>query len=235
MRTFEPLKNVGNAKNTVFVTVKRNYLLGFKIDLFGSDVENTTFNFDIDNETGMIHKYNELVERYNLSIDDTYNPSEFDLIKRFVDGQKEVRPTYNMENVEIVESRIAGNIKTYLVYADTERFGKHEIMFQAPTKEDCKKWLSKNGVEIKEKTAWDLLEDEIAKPNGRIQIGNTMYRNLRKENGIVYGYSRTDGLTKLNSAFESAVIIGENKARTTTFAYSYQQIKTIKFGNACTW
>lgn len=143
--------------------------------------------------------------------------------------------TYGMKNVEIVEDVVCGTTKTYLVYADTERFGKHEIMAQIPTREAAEKWLKDNGVEIKQKTAMEMLEEQIKSPAGKIQIGNTMYRRIHRDGDDILGYSNTDGWTKLNRAFDGAVVIGKNLAKTTTFGYSYQRVKTIKFGNACTW
>ena len=142
---------------------------------------------------------------------------------------------YGMKNIEIVESRIAGTTKTYLVYADTERFGEHEIMAQFPTRKEAEQWIRDNGAEIEQKTAIEMLEEQIESPAGKIQIGNTMYRRIHRDGNEVFGYSNTDGWTKLNRAFEGAVVIGKNLAKTTTFGFGYQRIKTIKFGNACTW
>lgn len=53
--------------------------------------------------------------------------------------------TYGMRssNVRIEKS----NNNTYLVFADTERFGMNEIMYESYNFYDCIKWLNANGVD----------------------------------------------------------------------------------------
>ena len=139
--------------------------------------------------------------------------------------------TYGMKNVEIRKS----THNTYLVYADTARFGKHEIMYESHDRNDCVAWLKDNGVEI-DKTPMEMLEEQIAAPCGRIQIGNAMYRRIHRDGDKIYGYSKTNGMTELNRFFKEAVTTGENTATTTSgMTYGWQKKLTIKFGNACTW
>lgn len=145
------------------------------------------------------------------------------------------RATYGMTNAEIVESMVCGTTKTYLVYADTERFGKHEIMAQFPTRRESEEWLRANGVEV-EKTAIDMLDEQVGAPFGRVQIGNAMYRRLYRDGDKYMGYSKSDGWTVLNGFFDEAVVTGEGTAKTTSgLLYGWMKSKTIKFGNACTW
>lgn len=143
--------------------------------------------------------------------------------------------TYGMTNVEIIESTVCGMTKTYLVYADTKRFGKHEIMAQFPTKKEAEKWLKENGVKIK-KTVEDMINEQIEAPFGKIQIGNMMFRNITKTNDGIWGYSKSEGLTKLDRYFAEAYIDKKGVVKTTSGGtYRWQKSFTIKFGNACTW
>lgn len=140
--------------------------------------------------------------------------------------------TYGMTNVEIVEDKIAGATKTFLVYADTERFGEHEIMAQLPTYKEAVAWLRANGVEY---GVIDRLEKELS-TGGKVQIANTMFRRIyREKDGSIWGYSASDGWRDISRAFDDAVMTGADTAKTKSFGFSYQQVKTIKFGAACTW
>lgn len=55
-----------------------------------------------------------------------------------------------MKNITIERT----NNNTYVVYADTERFGKHEIMFEGISEEECKAFI-KN---VKEAIAKTIIE-----------------------------------------------------------------------------
>ena len=54
--------------------------------------------------------------------------------------------TYGMSKVSIEEKRFCGNQTGIFVYADTVRWGKHEIMYQCGTVEEAERWLAENGV-----------------------------------------------------------------------------------------
>ena len=57
-----------------------------------------------------------------------------------------MKNVYGMENVTIE----ATNNNTYAVYADTKRFGKHEMMFESFSVEECLLWAKDNGFEFPE-------------------------------------------------------------------------------------
>lgn len=151
--------------------------------------------------------------------------------------------TYNMKNIEIVKTTIAGTTETFLVYADTERFGEHEIMAQFPSRDAAVKWLQINGVEIEqtteekvEQSIAEMIEEQLKSPSGRVQVANTMYRHIHRVGESIMGYSRSDGWIDLNRFFKEAVPTGKNRAITTSgMWYGWQKRMTIKFGNECTW
>ena len=151
--------------------------------------------------------------------------------------------TYGMRNVVIKETAWNGDGKMFFVYADTERFGKHEIMYQCYSLELTEKWLAENHVAeyrydksvIDRQSVIEMVEAEMLEPSGRIQIGNCMYRRLRRDrDGSIWGYSGKNGLCQLDRYFRDAVKTGNKTARTAIgdrWIHSF----TIKFGNACTW
>ena len=154
--------------------------------------------------------------------------------------------TYGMTKVSIEEKRIAGTTTTFLVYADTARFGKHEIMAQLPTVREAEEWLRANGVTeyaYKLKTATpgitvsDVLEQELETGCGKVQIGNRMFRHLtREKDGSVWGHGNEDGWTPLDRYFSGAILTGSKTAKVRGFnGMGYLSNLTIKFGTACTW
>ncbi len=151
--------------------------------------------------------------------------------------------TYGMKNVVIKETAWNGNGKMFFIYADTERWGKHEIMYQCYSLELTEKWLAENGVTdyrydksvTDRQPVSEMVEAELEKPFGKIQIGNVMYRRLRRESdGTIWGYSNGNGLCQIDRYFRDAVKTGNLTAKV---AVGGRWIKshTIKFGNACTW
>lgn len=57
----------------------------------------------------------------------------------------EIKYSYGMENITIEKT----DNMTYAVYADTKRFGKHEMMFESYRLSECKEWLIKNSNVLK--------------------------------------------------------------------------------------
>lgn len=150
--------------------------------------------------------------------------------------------TYGMKNAVIKESNLDGIRQTFLVYADSDRFGKHEIMYQSPTLAEAETWLQGNGIDVyrlevsQQKTVAEMVEEEAQKPFGKIQIGNAMYRNLHREDGKLCGYSHRNGWTELDKYFANATATGSKTAKATIrCSNGYNKNLTIKFGNACTW
>lgn len=136
---------------------------------------------------------------------------------------------WGMTNVEI---KAEGNIWT--VYADTERFGTHEIMAQCISKAEAEAWCKANGVEL-EKTAVQLFEEELAKPWGKVQIGSSMFRNLSKENGRYFGYGGCIYGGKYTQDITDAIMNCKQDKRGVWKTQFNDHRKTVKFGNACTW
>lgn len=142
--------------------------------------------------------------------------------------------TYGMTNVSI-KKEIHSGVTSYMVYADTERWGKHGIMAQFATEEEAKTWCKVNGVEIEEKTAIQLFEEEMNKPFGKIQIGCAMFRRLRKENGRYIGFGGWGSGFKydedLTDALMNCKMTGDKVGKTKFRGGN----KTVKFGTKCTW
>ena len=136
--------------------------------------------------------------------------------------------TWGMANVEI---KLVGNIWT--VYADTERFGQHEIMAQCISKAEAETWCRTNGAEPG-KTAVQLFEEEMSKPFGKLQIGNAMFRNLRIEDGRYFGYGGGIG-GKYTQDITDAIMNCKQDKRGVWKTQFNDRRKTVKFGNACTW
>ena len=151
--------------------------------------------------------------------------------------------TYGMMNVVIKQTKWNGDGEMFFVYADTERFGKHEIMYQCYSLELTEGWLAENGVTdyrydksvTDRQPVSEMVEAELEKPFGKIQIGNVMYRRLRRESdGSIWGHSGKNGLCQLDRYINGAVKTGNLTAKTAIgdrWIHSF----TIKFGNACTW
>lgn len=57
-------------------------------------------------------------------------------------GAEMGKPTYGMHGVMLMRKPGGG----FVVYADTDRFGAHEIMYESPKEEEARKWLRDNNV-----------------------------------------------------------------------------------------
>lgn len=149
-------------------------------------------------------------------------------------GHENMKNTYDMKNVEIIKEVHSGFI-AYMVYADTERFGIHQIMAQCISKEEAEKWCKDNGVEL-EQSAQELFEKEIEnKGFGKIQIGSTMFRRLRKENGKYIGYGGWGSGFKYDDDLTDAIMNCKKDKKGNWKTQFRGQNRTVKFGNACTW
>lgn len=143
---------------------------------------------------------------------------------------------YNMTNIRIEEALIcSGTVKTVLIYADSERFGENEIMAQLPTMRAALEWLQNNGVDLHE-LALEWLQNEIDTTGGRVQVANTMFRRIYRDNsGSLWGYSNGSGWCVLDKYFAAAVVCGAGRAKTSFSEWYGPAGATVKFGNACTW
>lgn len=149
-----------------------------------------------------------------------------------------IKNIYGMRNVEIKEELVCWGTIGFFVYADTDRFGEHEIMAQFPTYKEAVAWCKAQGVVIGDGAEALLrLQIELDKSGcGKVQIGNQMFRRLYKEDGVVWGYNNSDGWQDITRAFTGAVMTGPDTGRTDNYSNSlWIKTKTIKFGNACTW
>ena len=84
--------------------------------------------------------------------------------------------TYGMTNVSI-EKEIHSGVTSYMVYADTERWGNHEIMAQFATEDEAITWCIENGVSMKELNV-ETMSAGIVK--------HMMITCIRKKNGEEY-------------------------------------------------
>ena len=57
-------------------------------------------------------------------------------------GKEMGKPTYGMHSVMLMRKPEGG----FVVYADSDRFGKHEIMYETPNESEARKWLRDNNV-----------------------------------------------------------------------------------------
>ena len=57
-------------------------------------------------------------------------------------GKEIGKPKWGMHRVMLMRKPGGG----FLVYADSDRYGKHAIMYETPKEEEARKWLSDNGV-----------------------------------------------------------------------------------------
>ena len=57
-------------------------------------------------------------------------------------GKEMGKPTYGMHSVMLMRKPGGG----FVVYADSDRFGKHEIMYETPNESEARKWLRDNNV-----------------------------------------------------------------------------------------
>lgn len=146
--------------------------------------------------------------------------------------------TYGMRNVSIREC-IDYTWPTWLVYADTDRWGDHEIMAQFPTKERALDWCKENGVEdvrFELPSARERAEREVWKGSGKIQIGNVMYRYLKIENDRIIGHSNGYwGWRDITDMIDDCHMISEDIGRSRERVGKGYAGRTVKFGNACTW
>lgn len=142
--------------------------------------------------------------------------------------------TYGMTNV-VIEMETHSGVISWMVYADSIRFGQHAIMAQCISKEEAEAWCTANGVPQVKRTAVECFRSEAEKgASGKLQIGNAMFRRLREVDGRFFGYgggygSRYD--TDLTDAIRSCKMGADGIGRT---AFRGQK-KTVKFGTKCTW
>lgn len=144
---------------------------------------------------------------------------------------------YGMTNVTIEKEIHSGNVTSWIVYADTERWGKHQIMAQFGKEEWAENWCKENGVVFENSNAWEMAEKEVNTPFGKIQIGNTMYRRLYIKDGHLYGHSPSwYGFRDITTLIQNCKMTGEKVGKTTDEKERgrYKNF-TVKFGNECTW
>ncbi len=67
---------------------------------------------------------------------------------------------YGMTNVTI-EREVHSGVESYMVYADTERFGVHEIMAQFATEESAIAWVMENGIKMQEVAVESMKEGDV--------------------------------------------------------------------------
>ena len=138
-----------------------------------------------------------------------------------------------MKNVNI-EKEVHSGFTAWMVYADTERFGKHQIMAQCISKEEAERWCKANGVELEMPTAEERLEKEFW--NGKIQIGNTMYRRIHIKDEKIMGYCSKWGWTDITYMIKECKMVSENIGKTKErITKTKTANRTVKFGNACSW
>lgn len=142
--------------------------------------------------------------------------------------------TYGMRNVSIEKIDNYG-WPSWLIYADTERFGIHEIMAQFGSLEEATHWCRENGVEIEPVTAVDRIMKEIGNGSGKVQIGNAMYRNLYLDGEKIMGYSHRNGWCNLTEMVRDCKMLDENTGKTPNRFGGRQKTLTVRFGNTCTW
>lgn len=143
---------------------------------------------------------------------------------------------YGMTNVTI-EKEVHGNVTSWMVYADTERFGEHEIMAQCISEEEALNWCKENGVEFENSEAWERAVKEVNTICGQIQIANTMYRRLYIADGHIYGHSPSwGGHRDLTNLLRRCKMTGKDigKTSSTKKCGRYNNF-TVKFGSACTF
>lgn len=164
-----------------------------------------------------------------------YNCSIIILVrnKKHSTTQEDIEMTYGMMNVTIEKS----NNNTYLVYADTERWGEHEIMFESYSREECITWLKANGWEEEEQTVEQVMENGVKRHGAffKIQIAGSMYHRVHKEAGKWMGHSNRWGWEELDlTGFH---MTGELTAVRTSWKgqKEWQKKQTLKIGKACTW
>lgn len=144
-----------------------------------------------------------------------------------------------MKNIEIVKYEMGNKMVSWLVYADTERFGEHEIMAQCISEEEAIAWVKEN-TEAEEKSAMDYVEEEIEKAHGKIQIGNVMYHYPRIENNRVYGHSGTWGWRDITNMINDCKMVSNGIGKSREYVLFMDKTKgylnrTVKFGDKCTW
>lgn len=134
-----------------------------------------------------------------------------------------------------------GNIYSWLVKADSARFGSDAVMAQLPTLEQAKEWARCNLVDVK---SWASADERIRQEcdrHGKIQIGYWMYHNpYIDENGHVFGYSNSHGWQDITSYLKYCVMKSEDIGKTFIAEYdphtnTIGTFRTVKFGNACAW
>lgn len=144
---------------------------------------------------------------------------------------------WGMTNVKIIKE-VHNHIPSWMVYADTDRFGKCQIMAQCISREEAEKWCAENGVEIKKADpgVLALFKEEMAKGwAGKIQIGNAMFRRLEIIEDEYYGYSKgLYGTTKITKEIVNCHLTGDRVGTTNVDAGRIKH-KTVKFGDKCTW
>ena len=145
--------------------------------------------------------------------------------------------TYGMTNVTI-EKEVHSNVTSYMVYADTERFGQHQIMAQCISKEEAEQWCKENGVTFELPTAFERVEQVIAEGWSKVQIGNVMYHNLYIEDGHIFGHSGTWGWRDITKFINECRMVSNDIGKTKEYFGKYHEKsenRTVKFGKACTF
>lgn len=116
-------------------------------------------------------------------------------------------------------------VEFFEVIADTERFGRNEIMYQGDFK-GCVKYLADNGV---------TYDAEYCFTTGRrdsFQAGNQMYHRAGiTDDKALVGYSRSDYGLAASFWLDQIAIIGPMTGRVKLG----KKTVTVKFGNRATW
>lgn len=141
-----------------------------------------------------------------------------------------------MKNAIIVKEFHSGMVVSWVVYADSDRFGQHALVAQFPFLEEAEQWCLDNGITEwgrPQKEAEDFFREEMERGWGKVQIGNAMFRRLRHEGGHYYGHSASDYGCEalLTSAMRFCRMTADGVGKT----YFRDGHKTIKFGTKCTW
>lgn len=141
---------------------------------------------------------------------------------------------YGMTKVSI-EKKTHSGVVSWIVYADSDRFGQHAMMAQYAGLEEAEKWCMDNGAPEWTRPATeaeDLFREQVSAPGGKVQIGNLMFHRLRCEGGQCFGHSG-GWEYNLTQAMRLCVMTGNRTGR--TFFASSPRNKTVRFGRDCTW
>lgn len=111
-------------------------------------------------------------------------------------GAEMGKPTYGMHGVMLMKKPGGG----FVVYADTDRFGTHEIMYETPNEAEARKWLKDNNVpESGIKTRGMNPNDDVPRTHTMISLDN--FDTHRMEKAEEFGILRDmDEPTKQETA-----------------------------------